>query len=393
MTERRFAALNDFLTPGWEDVTVEDDVLYTRVTVHNRSQGLSKRDQAYGRDIGTKRQYRVRAGQWLVARYDIRNGAHGLVPQDLDGAVVTQHFPAFAVDSTKCLPEYLRLWASRPAFWEECELISEGSTNRSRIDPEQFLSLEILLPSLDAQRETVESIAKVDALIDAVKEEVTSARNVFQSARHEAWADLDEAAERIAIKDLTRVTSGGTPSRQRSDFFGGDIPWVKTGEVAFCEIEETEEHITELGLKQSSAKLFPAETVLVAMYGRGTVGRSAIITRPMTTNQACAGILPCDRLVPQYLFHWLWSHYSDIIDLAEGTTNLTNISKQIVESLEIPVPPVSRQRELASDFNTLRAVVDAYERELESLVQLRRAMLETLLAGDINAPLGEPVVA
>ena len=103
--------------------------------------------------------------------------------------------------------------------------------------------------------------------------------------------------ERVELGDLTKITSGGTPSRKKPEYYSnGDIPWVKTGDLKKREIFESSEFITELGLKSSSAKLFPKDTVLVALYG-ATIGACSILRIPASTNQACAAILPSEKLV------------------------------------------------------------------------------------------------
>jgi type I restriction enzyme S subunit len=383
--------LGDILRQVAEAVTVEDDREYQQVTVRVKGFGVVERGVQLGQNIGTKRQFRVRAGQWLISKIDARNGGMGMVPPELAGAIVTQDFPVFEIDSQVVDPQFFVLCTSRRTFWDECLLVSEGSTNRVRLDIKQFLALEVDLPTLDEQRRIVEVVGAVDALRRRVAKESEAARALLEAARRDVWADLDEAGDGQRIADLAKTASGGTPSRQRPDYFGGDIPWVKTSEVAFCEIDSTDECITEAGLRNSSAKLFPAGTVLVAMYGRGTVGRSALLTRPMATNQACAAILPCDQLRPRYLFHWLWSHYSDLIDMAEGTTNLTNISKQIVDNLVVPVPDLNDQDRIIEQFDALLEAVEAAEAEVHALRGVRDALVEDLLTDAGLAPDALPV--
>lgn len=379
MSQPELVALGGVLRQVTDVATVEDDREYQQVTVRVKGLGVGERGVQHGRDIGTKRQFRVRSGQWLISKIDARNGGMGLVPSDLDGAIVTQDFPVFEIDAEVVDPRFFVLYTARQAFWDECLLVSEGSTNRVRLDVRQFLELEADIPPLDAQRQIVETVSAIDSLIDAVRREGADARALLDAARRDVWADLDEGDQGRRIADVTRTGSGGTPSRQRPDYFGGSIPWVKTSEVAFREIDSTEESITEAGLANSSAKLFPAGTVLVAMYGRGTVGRSALITRPMATNQACAAILPSDAVRPRFLFHWLWSHYGDLIDMAEGTTNLTNISKQIVDNLVVPVPDLESQDQFVEQFDALLEAAEAADHEAEALGRLRAALVEDLL--------------
>ena len=148
-----------------------------------------------------------------------------------------------------------------------------------------------------------------------------------------------------------------TPARSKSEFYeGGTIPWVKSGEVAQGMVTATEEHITELGLKHSSAKLFPVNTVLVAMYG-ATTGEVGLLKIPATTNQAVCGILPNDRFVPEFLFYVLRA-LKDEMKQRSGGGAQPNISQQIIRDLEIPLPPLEVQRRIVAEIEGYQKVLD-----------------------------------
>lgn len=283
------------------------------------------------------------------------------------------------------LPEYFELWASREELWAEAESASTGTTanSRNRLSEESFLDMEMALPDIAEQQLVVQAARVAKRTVGAAEDAVSAAERLLEAMRRRAW-DAMSPHPQIAIGDVMKVTSGGTPSRSRTDYFGGDIPWVKTSEVGFCTITETEECITEAGLLNSSAKLFPEQTVLVAMYGRGTVGRSAILGRPMATNQACAALLPCAELQPRFLFHWLWSHYDAIVDRALGTTNLTNISKAILDEIVIPIPPVAIQKELVARFDACLALVEAERSARAATAALTNALIDGLVSGDLG---------
>lgn len=113
-----------------------------------RNDGLLKK----GSEIGTKRQTVVHAGQFIVSKIDARNGAFGVIPDDLEGAIVTNDFPVFDVDSSKILPQFMVLISTTPQFVEFARKCSSGTTNRKRIDIDAFLQQVIPLPSLDEQK-------------------------------------------------------------------------------------------------------------------------------------------------------------------------------------------------------------------------------------------------
>lgn len=141
-----------------------------------------------------------------------------------------------------------------------------------------------------------------------------------------------KALESVAVK----ISSGGTPKTGVAEYYGGDIPWLRTQEVDFGEIWDTGIKITEIGLNSSSANWIPANCVIVAMYG-ATVGKIGLNKIPMTTNQACANIQLDERIANyRYVFHFLLSQYEFIKSLGAGSQ--TNINSGIVKKLQIPIP-------------------------------------------------------
>ena len=148
------------------------------------------------------------------------------------------------------------------------------------------------------------------------------------------WKPLGE----IAVK----ISSGGTPLTTISGYYNGDIPWLRTQEVNFGDIWETEVKITEAGLKNSSAKIIPENSVIIAMYG-ATVGKVGINKIPLCTNQACANIqLNQEVAYYRYVYHFLLSQYEYIKSLGAGSP--PNINAQIVKNLQIPIPPLKIQK-------------------------------------------------
>lgn len=146
-------------------------------------------------------------------------------------------------------------------------------------------------------------------------------------------ADVEwKALTDIAVK----ISSGGTPKTGEAEFYGGEIPWLRTQEVDFGEIWDTGVKITESGVKNSSAKWIPANCIIVAMYG-ATVGKIGINKIPMTTNQACANIELDNKIANyRYVFHFLSSQYEQIKSLGAGSQ--TNINAGIVKKIQIPIP-------------------------------------------------------
>ena len=153
--------------------------------------------------------------------------------------------------------------------------------------------------------------------------------------------------EAQSIASFAKTGAGGTPKKSTKAFYeGGNIPWLLTGEVANANIVEAKNSITPEGLKGSSAKLFPANSVLVAMYG-ATAGQVGILRFEAATNQAVCAILPSDQHIPEYLYYYLLHAKPSLVAQAVGNAQ-PNISQAKIKSLEIPLPPLEEQQRIVA---------------------------------------------
>jgi len=155
------------------------------------------------------------------------------------------------------------------------------------------------------------------------------------------------AHPQLSIDEFCETGSGGTPSRATKEYYGGNIPWVKSGELREGMITDTEEKITERAIKESSAKIVPSGAILLAMYG-ATVGRMAFLGVDAATNQAVCNIRPdLKRAYPRYVFHCLQSKINHFLSRAAGGAQ-PNISQGIIKETKIPLPPLDEQRRIAA---------------------------------------------
>lgn len=177
--------------------------------------------------------------------------------------------------------------------------------------------------------------------------------------------------------EIAFTTSGGTPDRSNPDYFGGDIRWVKSGELDDNLIYDTDEKITRRGLENSSAKVFPAGTLLVAMYG-ATAGKTAILAAEASTNQAICAIFPRNQSFhPQFLQFYLIKIRDRILSARSGGAQ-PNISQRIIKSLEVILPPLPEQHAIARALRAVQEARAARQREA-ALERERKAALMELL--------------
>lgn len=189
----------------------------------------------------------------------------------------------------------------------------------------------------------------------------------------------------VRLGDVCETSTGGTPSRGNSKYFGGDIPWVKSGELEDGLVLDTEEKISIDGMNNSNAKIFPKGTLLIALYG-ATVGRLGILGLDATTNQAVCAIFPKQDIADsRYLFYFLLGERPKLLEQSYGGAQ-PNISQTVVRDIFCPLPPLSEQRRIAAILTEQMAAVDkaraAVEEQLASAGRLPAAYLREVFEND-----------
>lgn len=172
------------------------------------------------------------------------------------------------------------------------------------------------------------------------------------------------------IEDLcTHVTSGGTPLTSVPSYYDPkEVPWLKTGEVNYCRIYDTESSISKDGLAHSSAKMIPVNSIIVAMYGQGdTAGRVAINKIPLCTNQACCNLIINHEIADyEYVYYYLCTLYDNFVALKNGGAQ-PNLNVKKIKSIEIPVPPIDTQRRIASTLKAYDNLIENNRKQIKLL--------------------------
>ena len=164
------------------------------------------------------------------------------------------------------------------------------------------------------------------------------------------------------LGDIGTWQAGGTPSRSNKTYYGGSIPWLKTGDLNDGLITDIPESITEEAVTNSSAKITPVGSVLIAMYG-ATIGKLGILTFPATTNQACCACYVFDEIERMYLFYFLLSHREKFLRQGGGGAQ-PNISKEKIVNTHIPIPPLAEQKRILQKIEALFVAIDKIAEEL-----------------------------
>lgn len=225
--------------------------------------------------------------------------------------------------------------------------------------------------SLEIQQKIVKVLDELSeqnkALTTALAEEIDNRKKQYEYYREELFRFEGKGVEWKTLESIAlKISSGGTPKTNMPEYYNGNIPWLRTQEVGYGDIWDTEIKITEIGLKNSSANLIPINCVIVAMYG-ATVGRIGINKIPLTTNQACANIQVDPTIMHyQFLYYYLLCKYEFIKSL--GTGSQTNINAGIIKKFLIPIPSLQEQERIVAILDKFdeatKGIVDALQAEI-----------------------------
>ncbi|MGB0497968.1 MAG: restriction endonuclease subunit S [Rubricella sp.] len=335
-------AISDFLTKSESWVPVEPDGQYKQITARLWGKGLTLRGEVPGSAIAAARQYCAKAGQFLLSRIDARHGAYGIVPEELDGALVSNDFPCFDIDVSKVMPRYFEWYSRTPEFIDLCRRASEGSTNRVRMKEDKFLSMMVPRPSLDEQRRIVEKLDRVAGLVD-------ERRNAIEAAERETQALLLKAFQRAIdgaplrpmaeVAPLVRrpveidldasypelgVRSFGRGAFHKPDLLGADLSWqklflVQQGDLVF-----------------SNIKAWEGAFAVAGPDDHGRVGSHRYLTCVPTQGLATSD------------FIWFYLQTSEGLGKVQSASpgsadrNRT-LGQGALEAITVPTPPIDRQ--------------------------------------------------
>lgn len=187
---------------------------------------------------------------------------------------------------------------------------------------------------------------------------------------------------KVKLGDIFEIGSGGTPSKAHPEYYGGEIPWVKTGDLKSKYLYEAEDFITNDGLKNSSAKMYEPDTVLIAMYG-ATIGATSILKMFACTNQACAAFRKNDKVIPEFLYYFLKSRKERFIKDGVGGAQ-PNISAGYLKKVEIELPPLEEQQVIVNILDKASSIILGKKYEIQLLDELVKARFVEMFGDEKN---------
>jgi type I restriction enzyme S subunit len=281
---------------------------------------------------------------------------------------------------------------------------SVGSTVQSLRKP-IIQDLKLVVPPLPEQQKIAEILSTVDAKIEVIDQQIIETqalkkglmqRLLTKGIGHTEFKDsplgeIPKSWEVKRLSDVAKITSGGTPNRSIKEYWNGNVPWITTSLIKFNSISTSDEFITDLAVENSSAKLFPKGTILMAMYGQGvTRGKVALLNIEATTNQACCAIITNDEVINYFLFYQLQYRYEELRTLSNAGGQ-ENLSGGIIKSIMITVPPLKEQINLIETLTCVDDKLEVLSEKKSHYQELKQGLMQQLLTGKIRVKINNTV--
>ena len=281
-------------------------------------------------------------------------------------------------------------------FYMQADSVAIGAAQRT-ISLTSLRNMKVKLPPLDVQQRIATILSRYDSLIENYQKQIKLLEESAQRLYKEWFIDLrfpghentkivdgvPEGWEKKKLGDVFKTTSGGTPSRTNNSFYSGSIMWVKTKELCDGFIFNTEEKITEEAIKKSSAKIVPAGSILMAMYG-ATIGKLGVATKDLTCNQACCVFLISeDNPLRWYIFSWLLQNRNFLISQGKGAAQ-PNLSQDMIKGFELIVPNDKSLRGYHLLINPIYLNIKSLQCQIRHLTEARDRLLPKLMSGEIE---------
>jgi type I restriction enzyme, S subunit len=289
--------------------------------------------------------------------------------------------------------DYFYYLLTSPNVQEQIQSLGAGAIVKN-ISGDLVKKVDVTYPkSLPEQRRIVSILDECFAAIDKTKanaeQNLKNAKELFESYLQGVFEKKGDGWEEMKLGEVCEIVNGGTPKTENSEYWDGNIKWITPadlGKLKSIIVDNTSRTITELGLQKSSAKLFPANSVILST--RAPIGHLAINTVPMSTNQGCRGIIPSEKINVWYLYFFLKTNVKLLDSLGTGAT-FRELSGTALKNVKIPFPKSNEEQQtIVRQLDALRAETQKletiYQKKLADLEELKKSILQKAFAGELR---------
>ena len=404
------ARIGSFLVRRKEAIDIQDGIIYKRVTVSTKGGNITIRDQKDGKLIGTKKQFVIHEGQFLLSKIDARNGAYGVVPAIAEGAIITGNFWTYDVDYERINPQFLTLVTKTQQFLDFAEKSSNGTTNRHYLQENAFLNQQIPLPSIEEQEKILDDYNrhiesakrkqyKIDSLVFdsqklicnilGIKQKVSQVSESLLQFIHLTDTDSrwDALVDNYAIeskyqiynlgKFIMHISTGTTPPTSHPEYFDGDVKFFTPADLGNNKyLEHSSRTISNVAVENKKARIYHKGDILFVGIG-STVGKVGIVKDEMvSSNQQITGFtIDSSKINPEYVYYYLL-YNRDITTAEQSKTTLPIVNQDKICKIPIVVPPTKVQDEIVSSLDKMYLEAKQDEKDITSLERKALSLFE-----------------
>lgn len=392
----------DVLKEVERPVSLEAGLEYQLVTAKRSRGGIEPRSKQTGSQIKVKSQFTVREGDFLISRRQIVHGACGAVPAHLEGAIVSNEY-----DVLRPTPEleldYLKLLSHTPYFQRTCFHSSVGvDIEKMVFRLRNWLQYYLPLPPVWEQRRIATILNSVDEAIAKAKTVVERLESLFESmarnlltgglpSQYTAFEDTEigkipRSWSLRRLMDCGTLLSGGTPSKDNSEFWSGPIPWISPKDMKSARIADSIDHVSASAIGNGTRQV-PSGTLLMVVRGM-ILAHSfpvALTVSPVTFNQDIKALQPSPDFNAEFLLYWLRGQKARVLSVASSSSHGTRtIPTDSLLNLLVPCPPLSEQQRIASVLRNTELAAGFNSEELKVLQKFKATLASSLLSGQIR---------
>lgn len=383
--------IGQWLKLAERSIVLQDEEEYQLVTIRRGFGGVDSRGSFLGKNVLVKNYFIVKTGDFIISKRQIAHGACGIVPPELDGAVVSNEYNVFLPqDGTNI--QMFNLMMQLPHYKRLFYLMSDGvHIEKLLFKTQDWMKRTLAMPLLKEQKKIAEILSTQDKAIELQGRKIEELKRfkkgclekMFprkgQKVPEKRFPGFTDDWEQRKLGGVTTSYSGGTPTVGVKEYYDGQIPFIRSAEI---NSESTEFFISEKGLNVSSARLVSKGDILYALYGAtsGEVGRARL---EGAINQAILAIKPMDNYDAEYLSQWLRKSKQNIVEtyLQGGQGNL---SGAIVKELIVDFPSYNEQQIIGQYFANLDRLITLHQRKLEEMKNQKKALMQLLLTGIVK---------
>lgn len=382
--------IGEILTEIKRPIELMDNESYQLVTVKRRNEGVVPRAVLKGESILVKNYFSIKAGDYLISKRQVVHGANGIVPDNLDGAVVSNEYLVIT-DSDDITARYWTISSITPKMHKLFFISSYGvDIEKLVFDVADWKNRTITIPKIAEQKNITSYFQKLDNLINQHQRKHDKLSNIKNSMLEKMFPKQGETMPEIRFKgfsgeweekrlgtDVADIIGGGTPSTSISEFWDGDIDWYSPTEIGSnVYAEGSQKKITTLGLKSSSAKILPAGNT-VLFTSRAGIGDMAILAKPGATNQGFQSLVVKEGFSPYFIYSAGKQIKEFALKHASGSTFLEISGKQLGR-MKILMPSLVEQAAIGNYFQKLDALINQHQQQITKLNNIKQACLSKM---------------